>query len=62
MPASVDAVWTAVATFFTAGLGEAVNTLIATPIFCAPLIVWISAKVLAQGKSLLRLGGGRRRG
>ena len=62
MPASVADVWTAVSTFFSDGLGSAVSTLIATPIFCAPLIVWISAKVLAQGKSLLRLGGGRRRG
>lgn len=62
MPADIAGVWTAVSTFFSDGLGAAVSTLVATPIFCAPLIIWISAKVLGQGKSLLRLGGGRRRG
>lgn len=60
--ADLAAVWTAVGTFIDDALKPSVQFLIGEPLFTAPLTIWISAKVVAQGKSLLRLGSGRRRG
>lgn len=61
MPESIAEVWSAVSSFFQTGLSAALDTLIAIPVLCAPIIVWVSSKVLGQGKSLLKIGGGRRR-
>lgn len=61
MPESITEVWTAVSQFFSTGLSSALNTIVAIPVLCAPIIVWISSKVLGQGKSLLKVGGGRRK-
>lgn len=61
MPESIADVWTAVAAFFSTGLSSALNTIIAIPVLCAPIIVWVASKVLGQGKSLLKIGGGRRK-
>ena len=38
MPADIAGVWAAVSTFFSDGLGTAVSTLVATPIFCPQLL------------------------
>lgn len=61
MPADVGSVWTAVAAFFTNGLSAAIEVITDIPVLCAPIIVWVASKVLGQGKSLLKIGGGRRR-
>lgn len=61
MPESITAVWASVAEFFSTGLSSALNTITAVPVLCAPIIVWVASKVLGQGKSLLKIGGGRRK-
>lgn len=61
MPESIAAVWAEVSSFFSTALSSALTTIIAIPVLCAPLIVWVASKVLGQGKSLLKIGGGRRR-
>lgn len=61
MPESLAAVWTEVSSFFTTALGTAITTITAIPVLCAPIVVWVASKVLGQGKSLLKIGGGRRR-
>ena len=60
MPTSIAEVWAAVAAFFSTGLSSAVETITAIPLLCAPLVVWVSSKVLGQGKGLFKLGGRRR--
>lgn len=60
MPETIAEVWAAVNTFFSTALSSALGTLEAIPILCAPLVVWISSKVLGQGKGLFKLGGRRR--
>lgn len=60
MPESISAVWTAVSGFFTTGLSAAISVITDIPVLCAPLIIWVAAKVLGQGKGLFKLGGRRR--
>lgn len=61
LPASLAAVWTDVSAFFTSGLSAAIELITGFAILCAPLVVWISGKVLGQAKGLLKIGGSRRR-
>lgn len=60
LPASISDVWTAVGTFFSDGLGKALDLLVGYAIFCAPLILWMGGKVLGMGKGLLKISGRRR--
>lgn len=62
LPATIQAVWEAVGSFFTNGLKGAIDLLVGYAIFCAPLILWMGGKVLGMGKGLLKIGGSRRRG
>lgn len=62
LPATIQAVWESVGSFFTNGLKGAIDLLVGYAIFCAPLILWMGGKVLGMGKGLLKIGGGRRRG
>lgn len=61
LPATLSAVWTDVSSFFTTGLSAAIELITGFAILCAPLVVWISGKVLGQAKGLLKIGGSRRR-
>lgn len=61
LPATLSAVWSDVSSFFTTGLTAAITLLTSFAILCAPLVVWISGKVLGQAKGLLKIGGSRRR-
>lgn len=60
MPESVSAVWTAISSFFDTGFTAALSVLTAIPILVAPLIMFIASRALGMGKSLLKLGGGRK--
>lgn len=60
LPATLDAVWTAVSTFFTTGLGSAITLISGNALLCAPLVVYVGSKVLGQAKGLFKIGGRRR--
>lgn len=60
LPASLSAVWTDVASFFTTGLTAAINLISSNALLCAPLVVYVGSKVLGQAKGLFKIGGRRR--
>lgn len=60
LPASIDAVWTSVSTFFTSGLSGAINVITGNALLCAPLVVFVAAKVLGMAKGLFKIGGRRK--
>ena len=60
LPATLDAVWSAVSTFFTTGLSGAITVITGNALLCAPLVVYVGSKVLGQAKGLFKIGGRRR--
>lgn len=60
LPATLDAVWSAVSTFFTTGLSGAITLITGNALLCAPLVVYVGSKVLGQAKGLFKIGGRRR--
>lgn len=60
LPATIDAVWTAVSTFFSSGLSAAITVITGNALLCAPLVVFVAAKVLGMAKGLFKIGGRRK--
>lgn len=60
VPATLADVWTAVGTFFTDALAKGIDVISGNALLVAPLVVFVSSKVLGQAKSLFKLGGRRR--
>lgn len=60
LPATIDAVWTSVSTFFTSGLSSAITVITGNALLCAPLVVFVAAKVLGMAKGLFKIGGRRK--
>lgn len=60
VPSTLADVWTSVGTFFTDALADAITLISGNALLVAPLVVFVSSKVLGQAKSLFKLGGRRR--
>lgn len=58
--ATLATVWSDVGTFFSQGLAKGIDVITGQVILTAPLVVWVSSKVLGQAKGLFKLGGRRR--
>ena len=60
VPSTLADVWSSVGTFFTDALANAITIISGNALLVAPLVVYVSSKVLGQAKSLFKLGGRRR--
>lgn len=60
VPSTLADVWSSVGTFFTDALADAITIISGNALLVAPLVVFVSSRVLGQAKSLFKLGGRRR--
>lgn len=60
MPSTLEALWTAIATFFTDGLSAAVTLITGSVILIAPLIIRLAGSTIGAAKGLFGLRRRRR--